>query len=95
MSGYCEEFWCRSMDTNVMFMGPDMHVSFGTWDGGESWQTMKDCDGLGQEMKRVLNIEFSRQDPDFGIAIDWNGWATACWRSILLAKCSLVSTNKR
>ncbi|PKQ61740.1 hypothetical protein BZG02_15065 [Labilibaculum filiforme] len=74
MSGYCEEFWCHPTDTNVMFMGPDMHVSFGTWDNGKSWQSLKDHDGLGQDMKRVLDIEFSRQDPDYGKAIDWNGW---------------------
>ena len=74
MSGYCEEFWCHPTDTNVMFMGPDMHVSFGTWDGGKSWHTLKDCDGLGQDMKRVLDIEFSRQNADFGMALDWNGW---------------------
>ncbi len=74
MSGYCEEFWCHPTDTNAMFMGPDMHVSFGTWDNGRSWQTLKDCDGLGIDMKRVLEIDFSRQDPDFGMALDWNGW---------------------
>ncbi|QBG46861.1 hypothetical protein EGM51_05415 [Verrucomicrobia bacterium S94] len=74
MSGYCENFWCHPSDTNVMFMGPDMHVSYGTWDGGDSWHTLKDSDGTGQEMKRVLDVEFSRQNPDFGMAIDWNGW---------------------
>lgn len=74
MSGYCEEFWCHPTDTSAMFMGPDMHVSYGTWDNGKSWHTIKDCDGLGQEMKRVLDIDFSRQNPDFGMAIDWNGW---------------------
>ncbi|MBB6431336.1 sialidase family protein [Algisphaera agarilytica] len=75
MSGYCEEFWCHPTDPDVMFMGPDMYVSYGTWDGGKSWHSLKDHDGLGHEMKRVLDIEFSRQDPDFGLAIDWNGWA--------------------
>ena len=74
MSGYCEEFWCHPTDTNVMFMGPDMHVSFGTWDNGQSWHTIKDSDGLGQDMKRVLDVEFSLQNPNFGMALDWNGW---------------------
>lgn len=74
MSGYCEEFWCHPTDPNVMFMGPDMHVSFGTWNNGKSWHTLKDSDGLGLDMKRVLDIEFSLQSPDFGMAIDWNGW---------------------
>jgi photosystem II stability/assembly factor-like uncharacterized protein len=74
MSGYCEEFWCHPTDPNVMFMGPDMHVSYGSWDNGESWQTIKDSDGLGNEMKRVLDMEFSLQNADFGMAVDWNGW---------------------
>ncbi|WP_440876052.1 VPS10 domain-containing protein [Thalassotalea sp. PLHSN55] len=74
MSGYNEEFWPHPTDTDVMFMGPDMHVSYGTWNGGKSWHSLKDPDGLGLEMKRVLDIEFSMQDPDYGMAIDWNGW---------------------
>lgn len=73
MSGYCEEFWCHPTDSKVMFMGPDMHVSYGTWDDGDSWQTLKDCDGTGQDMKRVLDMDFSRQNPKVGLAIDWNG----------------------
>ena len=43
MSGYCEEFWCHPTDAGVMFMGPDMHVSYGTWDDGHSWHTLKDA----------------------------------------------------
>ena len=74
MSGYCEEFWCHPTDANVMFMGPDMHVSYGSWDNGKSWQSIKDADGLGLEMKRVLDIEFSLQNENFGMALDWNGW---------------------
>lgn len=75
MSGYNEEFWTHPTDTDVMFIGPDMHVSYGSWDDGKSWHTLKDPDGLGLEMKRVLDIEFSVQDANFGMAIDWNGWA--------------------
>ena len=73
MAGYCEEFWIHPTNDNVMFMGPDMHVSYGTWDRGHSWQTLKDCDGTGQDMKRVIEMDFSRQNPDFGLALDWNG----------------------
>ena len=61
MAGYCEEFWIHPTNDNVMFMGPDMHVSYGTWDRGHSWQTLKDCDGTGQDMKRVIEMDFSRQ----------------------------------
>lgn len=74
MSGFCREFWCHPTDSNVMFMGPDMHVSYGSWDNGKTWKTLKDSDGLAQDMKRVLDIDFSLQNPDFGMAIDWNGW---------------------
>ncbi|MCL7764004.1 hypothetical protein MPF19_11295 [Polaribacter sp. Z014] len=74
MSGYNEAFWSHPTDPNVMFLGPDMHVAYGTWDNGKSWQSIKDPDGLGLEMKRVLDIEFSMQNPDFGMALDWNGW---------------------
>ena len=74
MSGYCQEFWCHPTDPKALFMGPDMHVSYGTWDGGDSWQGLKDPDGMGDDMKRVLDIEFSLQDPNLGMALDWNGW---------------------
>jgi hypothetical protein len=73
MSGYNEEFWCHPTDTNVMFMGPDMHVAYGTWDNGKSWQTIKDSDGFGKDMERVLDIEFSLQNPDFGLALERRG----------------------
>lgn len=73
MSGYCEEFWCHPTDPNTLFMGPDMHVSYGSWDHGQSWATLKDPDGQGLDMKRVLDITFSRQDPNFALSIDWDG----------------------
>ncbi|PKQ61739.1 hypothetical protein BZG02_15060 [Labilibaculum filiforme] len=73
MSGYNEEFWCHPTDTNVMFMGPDMHVSYGTWDNGKSWQTIKDCDGDGLDMVRVHDIQFSLVNPDYGVALEREG----------------------
>ncbi|GAA4237652.1 hypothetical protein GCM10022291_25120 [Postechiella marina] len=73
MSGYNEEFWCHPTDPNVMFMGPDMHVSFGTWDAGKSWHTIKDSDGNGTDMERVLDIVFSKQNPNFGVALERAG----------------------
>ncbi|MDO6738822.1 VPS10 domain-containing protein [Wenyingzhuangia sp. 2_MG-2023] len=73
MSGYNEEFWCHPTDPNVMFMGPDMHVSYGSWDNGKSWHTIKDSDGDGTDMERVLDIDFSTQNPDFGVAIERAG----------------------
>ncbi|MEH0152702.1 T9SS type A sorting domain-containing protein [Limibacter armeniacum] len=73
MSGYCEEIWCHPTDKDVMFLGPDMHVTYGTWDGGATWQTVKDSDGNGLDMRRVLDIEFSLQDLDYAVALDWEG----------------------
>ena len=74
MSGYNEKIWPHPSDTDVLFLGPDMHVSYGSWDGGISWKSLQDHDETGQLMKRVSDIEFSRQDPDFAMALDWNGW---------------------
>ncbi|MEM9339076.1 MAG: hypothetical protein AAGA66_10135 [Bacteroidota bacterium] len=73
MSGYNEEFWCHPSDADVMFMGPDMHVSYGSWDNGKSWHTIKDSDGDGQDMERVLDLAFSTQNPDFGVALERRG----------------------
>ncbi|GAA4234441.1 hypothetical protein GCM10022291_13830 [Postechiella marina] len=67
-SGYCEEFWCHPTDGNTIFSGADMHASFGSWDNGQSWQTLKDYDGKGYDMRRVIDINFSLQDPDYGMA---------------------------
>ena len=73
MSGYNEEFWCHPTDTNVMFMGPDMHVTYGTWDNGKSWQTVKDCDGDGLDLERTNDIAFSLVDPNYGVAVERRG----------------------
>ncbi|UZO82305.1 T9SS type A sorting domain-containing protein [Aquimarina sp. ERC-38] len=67
-SGYCEEFWCHPTDANTMFSGADMHAAFGSWDSGKTWKTLKDSDGSGLEMRRVIDISFSLQNPDYGIA---------------------------
>jgi len=74
MSGYNEEFWCHPTDVNTMFMGPDMHVTYGTWDNGESWYTIKDQDGLGIDLERTLDIKFSLQNLDYGVALERRGW---------------------
>lgn len=74
MSGYNEELWPHPSDPETLFMGPDMHASYGSWDGAASWHSLEDEDGTGFAMKRVIDMGFSRQNPDFGMAIDWNGW---------------------
>ncbi|NIJ44873.1 hypothetical protein FHR24_001312 [Wenyingzhuangia heitensis] len=72
-SGYCEEFWCHPTDVNVMFSGPDMHAAFGTWDNGKTWQTLKDYDGTGVSLRRIHDIVFSTQNPDFGLLLEREG----------------------
>lgn len=69
MAGYNETFVCHPTDVNTMFMGPDMHVTYGTWDNGKTWQTVKDFDGNGDDFRRVIDFEFSLQNPDIGYAI--------------------------
>ncbi|WP_430934632.1 T9SS type A sorting domain-containing protein [Saccharicrinis sp. 156] len=73
MSGYNEEFWCHPTEAEVMFMGPDMHVAYGSWDNGETWQTLKDSDGDGLDLERVNDLTFSKSNPDFGVAIERRG----------------------
>ncbi len=74
LSGYNEKLWTHPDNSNVMFMAPDMHVAYGSWDGGQSWNSIQDHDSLGQQMKRVIDLEFSKQNPNYAMALDWNGW---------------------
>ncbi len=73
MSGYCEEFWCHPTDENVIMMSPDMFNTYGSWDGGKSWSSVKNPDGDGKDLARVRKFEFSRQNGDFGLAITGAG----------------------
>ncbi len=72
MSGYNETMIIHPADDNVLFLGPDMRVSYGSWDKGESWQTIKDCDGEGRALEWLLDIDFSRKDPNHGFAISYD-----------------------
>jgi hypothetical protein len=73
MSGYCEEFWCHPTDKNVMMMSPDMYNTYGSWDGGKTWSSIKDADGDGKDLARVRKFMFSYQNPAFGFAITGSG----------------------
>lgn len=73
MAGYCEEFWCHPTDKNVIMMSPDMFNSYGSWDAGKTWQTIKDCDGDGKDLPRIRRFTFSHQNPAFGLAISGSG----------------------
>lgn len=73
MSGYCEEFWCHPTDKNVIMMSPDMYNTYGSWDAGKSWTTIKNADGNGKDLARMRNFAFSYQNPAFGMAISGGG----------------------
>lgn len=73
MSGYCEEFWCHPTDKNVLMMSPDMYNTYGSWDAGKSWKTIKDVDGTGKDLGRMRKFAFSYQKPSFGLAISGGG----------------------
>jgi len=72
MSGYCDEFFVHPTDPNTMHMSLDMGNAYYTHDNGLSWITTKDWDSHG-EMYRPTAMDFSRQNPDFGYAIDEKG----------------------
>ncbi len=69
MAGYCEAFWLHPTDKNVMFMSPDMGNSYGSWDGGQSWQTIKNCDSDLMDLIRVRCMDFSSTNPDVGLLV--------------------------
>lgn len=73
MSGYCEEFWCHPTDKNVIMMSPDMYNTYGTWDAGKTWHTIKDCDGDGKDLPRIRKFTFSHQNNALGMAISGGG----------------------
>jgi len=78
MSGYCEVVEYHPTDPDCIMMSPDMYNSYGSWDNGNTWHTIKDCDGNGDDLKRMRDFAFSRQNPDFGVALDVRGslWET-------------------
>ena len=73
-SGYCEEFWVHPTDSNCYYMSPDLSNSYGSFDNGETWQTIKEIDGNGRGMRRVQAITFSHQDPNLGYAVNVRGF---------------------
>ncbi|WP_010178729.1 T9SS type A sorting domain-containing protein [Aquimarina agarilytica] len=73
-SGYCEEFWIHPTDPTCFYMSPDLSNSYGSFDNGESWQTIKEIDGDSQGMRRVQAITFSHQNPNLGYATNVRGF---------------------
>ncbi|MEO1450264.1 MAG: hypothetical protein AAFV07_12100, partial [Bacteroidota bacterium] len=73
MSGYCEEFWAHPTEADVLMMSPDMFNTYGSWDGGKSWTTVKHTAGSGRDLPRIRKFAFSHQNPAFGLAIAGGG----------------------
>ncbi len=102
-SGYCEGLWAHPTDGKTMIMSPDMFNTYGTWNSGESWLTVKDWDHpQGGVMKRVMCVEFSHINPDFGMAIIPTGYAMKStnrgrsWEQISdkkIGKCSALAVD--
>ena len=72
MAGYSDEFFLHPTDPNTMFVSMDMGNAYYTHDNGLSWTTTKDWD-TDAENQRPTWIDFSRQNPDFGMATSDHG----------------------
>ncbi len=73
-AGYCDIIEYHPTDPHCAIMSPDLFNNYGSWDNGASWQTISDVDGSSLSIRRMRDIDFSRQNPDFGITIDERGW---------------------
>lgn len=72
-SGYCEMVWCHPTDPQTLIMSPDMHNTYGSWNGGESWTTVKDVDDNRVIFNRVMCVAFAPTKPDFALAVEGHG----------------------
>ncbi|QBG46829.1 hypothetical protein EGM51_05240 [Verrucomicrobia bacterium S94] len=72
MSGYIDKFWINNGDPNCMYDQLDMGNGHVTLNRGEYWHTYKDTDGNGLP-GGITGIEFSYQNPDFGLMMAKEG----------------------
>jgi photosystem II stability/assembly factor-like uncharacterized protein len=70
-------------DSNTLFSFQNMNNSYRSTDGLSSvrtWQTILDYDGYGvnpENLTKAYGMDFSRQDPNFGMAVNVHGlWVT-------------------
>ncbi|WP_066631387.1 VPS10 domain-containing protein [Labilibacter marinus] len=75
MSGNCKSAFWHPTDPNVLFVGPNMGNSYGTWDKGETYESILNEDE--SDFKRgyrgpieLTSLDFSRLDADFGMCTD-------------------------
>lgn len=67
MSGYIEKFFINNGDPNAMYTELDMGNGHVTLDGGDFWTSYRDWDGSGTHPNGPTWMDFSHQDPDFGL----------------------------
>ncbi|MDF7822390.1 hypothetical protein P4B35_00075 [Pontiellaceae bacterium B12227] len=72
MSGYIDKFWINNGDPNCMYDQLDMGNGHVTLNRGEYWTSYKEIDGNGLP-GGITGIEFSYQDPDFGLMMAKEG----------------------
>lgn len=72
MSGYIDKFWINNGDPNAMYDELDMGNGHVTLNRGEFWRSYKESDGNGLP-SGIKGIEFSYQDPDFGLMLAKEG----------------------
>eukprot|EP00039_Didymoeca_costata_P010915 m.148716 g.148716 ORF g.148716 m.148716 type:complete len:944 (+) comp15003_c0_seq4:44-2875(+) len=72
MAGYSDKFFVHPTDPNTMFVTMDMGNGYYTHDNGLSWHTTKNWD-TDAENNGIIAIDFSRQNPNFGLAIGDHG----------------------
>ncbi len=73
LSGYCDEFWIHPTDPDYMYTSMDMGNSYYTDNGArEEWISIMDWDDPKQQ-NRIGWIDFSHQNPKFGLALDDSG----------------------
>ena len=73
-AGYCDIVEYHPTIANCVIMSPDMYNNYRSLDNGATWQTINDCDGTSLGVRRMRDISFSRQNPDYGVMIDERGW---------------------
>ncbi len=73
MSGYIDKFWINNGDPNAMYDFLDMGNGHVTLNRGDFWRSYMDVDGKGGTPEGVTGIEFSWQNPDFGLMMAKSG----------------------
>ncbi|MFW5644466.1 MAG: WD40/YVTN/BNR-like repeat-containing protein, partial [Bacteroidota bacterium] len=102
-SGYCEIVEYHPTDPECIMMSPDMFNTYGSWNNGYTWKSVKDDDGDGGDMLRIRDYSFSVTNPDFGMALDYNArlWITRdkghSWEKgdFIKKQCSAIEINPK